>query len=212
MPEKPSVTLPGTVNRVIPSLSPHNAGTVEISVHTAHDLYREVRIENTLTNESGGKVSLKLGSPVEVTITAEAGSATIQSGPPSSNKTPTTPVGRGESTSRQLSLRGLLENQCPPLRREDIFFGEFFRLLRLNHGCQFPSTATPVGKLFVEFGKVGDVVVVIAPILGFHTALPSADNTASSWSADALLRDYPCIGSCILTDPKFRHNEATLAH
>ena len=74
MPEKPSVTLPGTVNRVIPSLSPHNAGTVEISVHTAHDLHQEVRIENTLTNESGGKVSLKLGSPVEVTITAEAGS------------------------------------------------------------------------------------------------------------------------------------------
>jgi hypothetical protein len=91
MPEKPSVTLPGTVNRVIPSLSPHNAGTVEISVHGAHDLYREVRIENTLTHESGG-LSLKLGSPVEVTITAEAGSTTIQSGPPSSNKTPNTPA------------------------------------------------------------------------------------------------------------------------
>jgi hypothetical protein len=45
-----------------------------------------VRIENTPTNESGGKVSLKLGEPVEVTITAEAGSTTIQSHIPVSQK------------------------------------------------------------------------------------------------------------------------------
>ena len=57
MPEKPSVTLPGTVNKVIPSLSPHNAGTVEISVHTAHNLYREVRIENTLTMKAGAELA-----------------------------------------------------------------------------------------------------------------------------------------------------------
>ena len=92
MPEKPSVTLPGTVEKVIPSLSPRTADTVEISVHTADDLYREVRIENTLTDESGGKVSLKVGSPVAVTITAEAESTTVLSQPPFSQKTPTTPV------------------------------------------------------------------------------------------------------------------------
>lgn len=92
MPEKPSITLPGKVQKVIPSLSPEEAGTVEIRVQTADELYREVRIENTLTNESGGKVSLKLGSPVEVTITAEAGSTTVQSQLPVSQKTPTTPV------------------------------------------------------------------------------------------------------------------------
>jgi hypothetical protein len=57
MPEKPSVTLPGTVDKVIPSLSAHQADTVQISVQTPHNLYREVRIENTLTSESGGKVS-----------------------------------------------------------------------------------------------------------------------------------------------------------
>lgn len=67
MSAKPSVTLPGTVEKVIPSLSPQDVGTVEISVDTPHDLYRQVRIENTLTNESGGKVSPKLGSPAEVT-------------------------------------------------------------------------------------------------------------------------------------------------
>jgi hypothetical protein len=45
--EKPSTTLPGTVEKIIPSVSPHEAGTVQISVHTADDLYREVRIKNT---------------------------------------------------------------------------------------------------------------------------------------------------------------------
>ena len=79
MPKDPSVTLPGKVGKIIRSLSPEKADTAQISVETAHDLYREVRIENTLTNESGGKVSLKLGEPVEVTITASAGPTTIRS-------------------------------------------------------------------------------------------------------------------------------------
>jgi hypothetical protein len=77
--EKTSVTLPGIVDKIIPSLSPTKAETAEISVETPHELYRQVRIDNTLTNESGGKVSLKLGSPVEITITAEAGSTTVES-------------------------------------------------------------------------------------------------------------------------------------
>ncbi len=89
MPENPSVTLPGKVDKIIPPQSPDETGTVQISVDSPHDLYREVRIENTLTNESGGKVSLKLGSPVEVTITAEAGSTTVQSQLPFSQRTPT---------------------------------------------------------------------------------------------------------------------------
>ena len=91
MPEKSSVTLPGTVEKVIPSLSKQDADTVQIGVHTPHDLYREVRIANTFTDASGDKVSLKLGSSVEVTITAEAGSTTVKSSLPSSQKPPTTP-------------------------------------------------------------------------------------------------------------------------
>jgi uncharacterized membrane protein len=78
MSEKPSVTLPGTVEKVIPSLFPEEADTVEIRVDTPEELYREVRIENSLTNESGEKVSLKLGSPVKVTITAETESTTVE--------------------------------------------------------------------------------------------------------------------------------------
>ena len=86
MPENSSVTLPGKVQRIIKSPSPSKADTVQISVESDEALFRDVRIENTLTNESGAKVSLKLGTPVEVTITAEAGSTTIPSGKPSSQK------------------------------------------------------------------------------------------------------------------------------
>ncbi len=32
MHEKPSATLPGTVNKVIPPISPYEAGTVQISI------------------------------------------------------------------------------------------------------------------------------------------------------------------------------------
>jgi hypothetical protein len=87
MAKNPSVTLPGTVDKIIPSPIPNEAGTVQITVDTPHNLYREMRIDNTLTNASGGKVSLKLGSPVEVTITAEAGSTTVHSQLPFSQKT-----------------------------------------------------------------------------------------------------------------------------
>jgi len=79
MSEKHSVTFPGTVEKIIPSLSPDKPETVQISLLSDHYLYREVRIENSLTNQAGGKVSLTLGSPVEVTITAEAGFTTVQS-------------------------------------------------------------------------------------------------------------------------------------
>lgn len=72
MSENPSVTLLGVVNKIIPSASSQKADTAQITVASDHDLYREVRIENTLTNDTGGKVSLKLGSPVEVTITAKS--------------------------------------------------------------------------------------------------------------------------------------------
>jgi hypothetical protein len=93
MSKNPSITLQGTVDKIIPSLSSNEAGKVQISVDTPNNLYREVRIENTLTDASGGKVSLKLGSPVEVTITAQAGSTTGPSQPTSSPKALLPPVG-----------------------------------------------------------------------------------------------------------------------
>ena len=42
----------------------------------ADHLYRELRIENTLTDENGDEVRLKPGAEVEVTIEAEASATT----------------------------------------------------------------------------------------------------------------------------------------
>jgi hypothetical protein len=70
MSEKPSTTLPATVEKIITSPSPHEPEKAQISVEGADHLYRELRIENTLTDEDGHKVRLKPGAEVEVTIEA----------------------------------------------------------------------------------------------------------------------------------------------
>ena len=70
--DKVAVTLPGTVKKVIPPIHPSLPEKAEISVEGADDLYREIRIENTLSGESGNEVSLKPGAEVDVTIEADA--------------------------------------------------------------------------------------------------------------------------------------------
>jgi hypothetical protein len=86
MAENPSVTLPGTVDKVIPGASAREADTVQIHVEAADELYRELRIKNTLTTESGEKIKLEVGSPVDVTISAEAGSTTAETQLPVAQK------------------------------------------------------------------------------------------------------------------------------
>jgi hypothetical protein len=70
MSEKPSTTLPGTVERIIKPLSADDPEKAQIAIEGADDLYREIRIENTLTDENGDKVRLKQGADVEVTVEA----------------------------------------------------------------------------------------------------------------------------------------------
>ena len=74
--EKPSTTLPATVEKIIKSPSPSIPERAQLAVEGADHLYRELRIENALTDENGEKVRLKQGAEVEVTIEAEV-SATI---------------------------------------------------------------------------------------------------------------------------------------
>lgn len=71
MSDNPSVTLPGTVEKLIES--PHRGvpEKAEIAVEGADDLYREIRIENTLVDADGNEVKLKKGAAVEVTVEAE---------------------------------------------------------------------------------------------------------------------------------------------
>jgi uncharacterized protein YfaS (alpha-2-macroglobulin family) len=72
MAEKASTTLPGTVEQIIRSPSPNEPEKAEIAVEGADDLYKEIRIENTLVDEEGKEVKLKKGAQVEVTIEAES--------------------------------------------------------------------------------------------------------------------------------------------
>jgi hypothetical protein len=71
-PEQPSTTMPGTVDKIIPSPHPSQPEKAQITIDDADDRYRNLRIENTLTDEHGDDVRLKTGAHVDVTVTAKA--------------------------------------------------------------------------------------------------------------------------------------------
>jgi len=72
MNKKPSSTLPGTVEKVIKSPFSNEPEKAQIAVEGADHLYRELRIENVLTDENGDEVNLKPGAQVKVTVEANA--------------------------------------------------------------------------------------------------------------------------------------------
>jgi hypothetical protein len=69
--EKLSTTLPGTVDKIIKPWIAGEPEKAQISVEGADHLYREIRIENNLTDADGKAVSLKPGAEVDVTIEAD---------------------------------------------------------------------------------------------------------------------------------------------
>ena len=69
---RPAVTLPGTVEKIIPEQFSGEPEKAEISVEGADPLYKEIRIENKLQDDSGKEVGLKLGAEVDVTIEANS--------------------------------------------------------------------------------------------------------------------------------------------
>ena len=71
MTEKPSVTLPGTVEKIIQPLHPDQREKAQIAIQGADDMYREIRIENSLKAENGNEVRLKKGAEVDVTVEAD---------------------------------------------------------------------------------------------------------------------------------------------
>lgn len=77
--ENPSTTLPGTVEKIIKPPHPSLPEKAQIAVEGADDLYREIRIENALTDEDGNEVRLKQGVQVEVTIEADPADTTKKS-------------------------------------------------------------------------------------------------------------------------------------
>ena len=79
--EKPCVTLPATVEKVIPTVHPSEPEKAQIVIEGADDLYREIRVANTLQDGNGKEVSMKQGAQVEVTIEADAGATTPKEPP-----------------------------------------------------------------------------------------------------------------------------------
>jgi len=71
IPEQPSVTMPGTVNKIIPSPRASQPEKAQIAVDGTDQRHRNLRFENTLTDEHGDDVRLKKGAHVEVTVTAD---------------------------------------------------------------------------------------------------------------------------------------------
>jgi len=70
MTDKPSTTLPGTVDKIIKSPIPSEPEKAQILIEGADHLYKEIRIENTLTDAEGNEVKLKPGAEVEITVEA----------------------------------------------------------------------------------------------------------------------------------------------
>src|ERR1700731_612506 len=71
IPEQPSATMAGTVDKIIPSPRPSQPEEAQIAVDGADHRYRELRIENTLTDEHRDDVSLKKGAHVDRTVKAK---------------------------------------------------------------------------------------------------------------------------------------------
>jgi hypothetical protein len=69
--EHPSITVPGTVNKIIASPRPSQPEKAQIAVDWDDSHNGALCIENTLTDEHGDDVSLKKGAHVDVTVTAK---------------------------------------------------------------------------------------------------------------------------------------------
>ena len=76
MSKKPKSVKPGWVRRIIKPIHSSLPEKAEIEVLDADDLYKEIRIENTLHDEQGNPVKLKEHAEVEVVIEADKSATT----------------------------------------------------------------------------------------------------------------------------------------
>ena len=72
MANKRKTVKPGKVQKIIRPVHQDDVEKAEIGVHGADELYREIRVENTLHDEKGKPVKLKEGAAVDVVIEADA--------------------------------------------------------------------------------------------------------------------------------------------
>ena len=68
--------LRGIVQHVLRPFLSSEPEKVQISIEDAEELYREIRVENVLTDENGEKVYLKRGAEVDVILEADTDATT----------------------------------------------------------------------------------------------------------------------------------------
>jgi hypothetical protein len=68
--------LRGTVEKIIKPVVPTEPEKAQIGIDQADDLYREIRVENVVTNEKGEKARLKPGAKVDVVVEADSDATT----------------------------------------------------------------------------------------------------------------------------------------
>jgi hypothetical protein len=66
----------GTVEKVIKPTIPSEPEKAQISIQEGEDLYREIRVENVVTNSEGEKAHLKPGAKVDVIVEADSSATT----------------------------------------------------------------------------------------------------------------------------------------
>jgi hypothetical protein len=71
IPEQPSITLPGTIDKIIPPPRASLPEKAHVAIDGPDRRHRDLRFENTLTDEHGDDVKLKKGAHVDVTVTAK---------------------------------------------------------------------------------------------------------------------------------------------
>ena len=64
--------LRGKVEKVIKPAHPAEPEKAQIVIEDADHLYREIRVENVLTDENGEKAALKPGAKVDVVLEADS--------------------------------------------------------------------------------------------------------------------------------------------
>ncbi len=72
--------LQGTVQKIIKPVVPSEPEKAQIDIEGGDDLYREIRIENVVTDESGEKARLKPGAQVDVIVEADSSATTKKPG------------------------------------------------------------------------------------------------------------------------------------
>jgi hypothetical protein len=73
--KKAKKKLPAIVTKVVKPPVPTYPEKAEIAIKNGEELYREIRVENKLTTDSGTEVRMKPGAEVEVQIEADEKSA-----------------------------------------------------------------------------------------------------------------------------------------